>query len=945
MTVQLEAQAPLQIGIDATGPGVRILAQQPLRVDLDNHGVADVRALVARGPEGPAGVGVPAGGTVGQVLAKNSGTDYDTEWVTGGGSGGGDPNAAVYGANVKNPAYGAEGDGTTDDTAAIQAAIDDAGSVAGGATVFFPAGIYIISDSLVVPSGVYLLGAGMGNTIIRAAASSTMDAMVTTATDQLNWIVTITDLQLDGNRNNSASVDNGILWFGASDSSIERVRVVQIAGNGIRLTGGAIPLLGTAVTLDDVRIRGCDEIGILNDTFSTDTAIVNCDVGQCDDHAIYLAGSNSSVTATRAWGSLTGLYVAGQIIRVSGGSRFDFNQLNGMVIAGDEVQVSATQVHSNSVAADGVHAGIEVGTGAGRVQISGVRSWNSDIPDAGVQSYGLKLASGRVGPALVLSCDFSGNDSGDIDHTTVAGDLVAPGAASTTMPGVVRLSTGAEAIALTDPDSAISPDTLNDALVNLDYASDAALTAHIDDTTDAHDASAISTVPAGNLAATNVQASLAELDGEKATAAQGALADSAVQPGDLATVATTGDYDDLTDKPTLGTAAAQNTGFFATAAQGATADTAASGLAAHIGDTSDAHDASAISFTPAGTIAATDVQAAIEEVAAEAGGGGTVDTVVAGTNIDVDSTDPANPIVSVETLTLADISDVTASTAEVNVLDGVTASTAELNILDGVTATAAELNVTDGLTASTAELNHVDGVTSPIQTQLNGKATTAQGALADSAVQPGDLADIATSGSASDLDAGTVPTARLGSGAANGTTFLAGDQTYKETPDLDTLAGGTTANGDFTVPYTESGVWTVGTPLPLDTLPVGFASSQVPPGNTVARNTLGGAEVSAAASGTSGTVTLDCSAASIFTLSPSGNVTTLTISNPPASGTACTITLIVIQGATPRTIATPTGGVFLGAASPTQVANKRCAFTYLTVDGGTVWHCSAAVQV
>ena len=44
-------------------------------------------------------------------------------------------------------------------------------------------------------------------------------------------------------------------------------------------------------------------------------------------------------------------------------------------------------------------------------------------------------------------------------------------------------------------------------------------------------------------------------------------------------------------------------------------------LADHIADAADAHDASAISFTPAGTIAATDVQAAIEEVASEAGGG------------------------------------------------------------------------------------------------------------------------------------------------------------------------------------------------------------------------------------------------------------------------------------------------------------------------------------
>lgn len=36
-----------------------------------------------------------------------------------------------------------------------------------------------------------------------------------------------------------------------------------------------------------------------------------------------------------------------------------------------------------------------------------------------------------------------------------------------------------------------------------------------------------------------------------ATAAQGAKADTAVQPGDLATVATTGDYDDLLNKPTI----------------------------------------------------------------------------------------------------------------------------------------------------------------------------------------------------------------------------------------------------------------------------------------------------------------------------------------------------------------------------------------------------------
>jgi len=57
----------------------------------------------------------------------------------------------------------------------------------------------------------------------------------------------------------------------------------------------------------------------------------------------------------------------------------------------------------------------------------------------------------------------------------------------------------------------------------------------------------------------------------------------------------------------------------------------------------------------------------------------------------------------------------------------ITASAADINNLSNlsnVTATSAELNVLDGITASTTELNYVDGATSNIQTQLNGKAAT-----------------------------------------------------------------------------------------------------------------------------------------------------------------------------------------------------------------------------
>jgi hypothetical protein len=61
---------------------------------------------------------------------------------------------------------------------------------------------------------------------------------------------------------------------------------------------------------------------------------------------------------------------------------------------------------------------------------------------------------------------------------------------------------------------------------------------------------------------------------DAATIASLDLADTATQPGDLATVATTGAYSDLSGLPTLGTAAATDATDYATAAQGDLADTA-----------------------------------------------------------------------------------------------------------------------------------------------------------------------------------------------------------------------------------------------------------------------------------------------------------------------------------------------------------------------------------
>ena len=76
--------------------------------------------------------------------------------------------------------YGAAGNGTTDDTAAVQAAIN-AVSAAGGGVVFFPTGTYLVtptsSPALTVPSNIRLLGANRKSATLKKNANGVMISM------------------------------------------------------------------------------------------------------------------------------------------------------------------------------------------------------------------------------------------------------------------------------------------------------------------------------------------------------------------------------------------------------------------------------------------------------------------------------------------------------------------------------------------------------------------------------------------------------------------------------------------------------------------------------------------------------------------------------------------------------------------------------------------------
>ena len=134
--------------------------------------------------------------------------------------------------NVKD--YGAVGDGTTDDTAAIQAAVDasEADKTNGGGVVYFPAGTYLISATLTIDEeNVQFVGEGRSS-IIKAAADllPMIDVGASSGAQTANAGNVIHNLAIDLNSTNSVGLHwrrwgqlgiNDQLWFfNPGDTSI-----------------------------------------------------------------------------------------------------------------------------------------------------------------------------------------------------------------------------------------------------------------------------------------------------------------------------------------------------------------------------------------------------------------------------------------------------------------------------------------------------------------------------------------------------------------------------------------------------------------------------------------------------------------------------------------------------------------------------------------------------
>jgi len=152
-------------------------------------------------------------------------------------------------ANIKD--YGAVGDGVTDDTAAIQAAI------AANLNVFFPAGTYKITDTLVVRSSCQWRGEA-GTLIFK----TNVGAAINDTSGVVNDFWLIENMLIRGGSADGTLISGSLgIGMGRSRRSILRNVKVQYFATGIKLDKPDLAIANYYNTLEDVSVYGANTSG------------------------------------------------------------------------------------------------------------------------------------------------------------------------------------------------------------------------------------------------------------------------------------------------------------------------------------------------------------------------------------------------------------------------------------------------------------------------------------------------------------------------------------------------------------------------------------------------------------------------------------------------------------------------------------------------------------
>jgi hypothetical protein len=193
-------------------------------------------------------------------------------------------------------AFGAKGDGSTDDTAAVQAAID-AAAVSGG-MVWLAPGTYLCG-TIVLKSKVHVVGSGYEVSILKLKAGTNASLLKGANFDTLT----------------GSDSHAGIAQWSLQDLTVDGNRANNTAGCGIQV-------YGFGFTLRNIRVRDCDDHGIYSEWANYasypdpcydlfEAHVENVSVHMCDGDGIRWAGpSDTNWFGVRIWEvSGHGLYI------------------------------------------------------------------------------------------------------------------------------------------------------------------------------------------------------------------------------------------------------------------------------------------------------------------------------------------------------------------------------------------------------------------------------------------------------------------------------------------------------------------------------------------------------------------------------------------------------------------------------------------------------------
>lgn len=189
-------------------------------------------------------------------------------------------------------AYGATGDGATNDTVAIQAAVD-AVVTAGGGVVFFPVGNYlvtqIIKDFAGTPAHIILKGVGRDSSVISKYGAGTDTLLVFSQTNITGGHFIMEDLAING----SSATYNGIALTNLAHFVINRVYIIG-SNIGLDMQGCIMGLVSnskiyanvTGVKLDKTTGQGGSNLIKFKDcVFSANTTLA---IDFVNDEGLYL---------------------------------------------------------------------------------------------------------------------------------------------------------------------------------------------------------------------------------------------------------------------------------------------------------------------------------------------------------------------------------------------------------------------------------------------------------------------------------------------------------------------------------------------------------------------------------------------------------------------------------------------------------------------------------